>query len=106
MNLVDKDDILKDISDLQKSPWYNDGHGAPSNERYFVRKEAVEIVRDLYVKVAPIVEAIPIEWLEQRFAEADKAVFYCKGDARKNVDVSRAIQTVLELWEEREDALN
>ena len=66
MKLVDKDDILRDIEDLQKSPWFNDGHGAPSNERYFVRKEAVEIVRDMCVKVAPTIDAIPVEWLEDK----------------------------------------
>ena len=72
MNLVDKDDILKDIADLQKSPWYNEGAEPKDGQHglYLIRKEAVEIVRDMCVKVAPIVDAIPVEWIEHFRQEA------------------------------------
>ena len=106
MNLVDKDDILKDIDDLQKSPWYNDGVDVESGRRlqYNIRKEAVEIVRDICIKVAPIVDAIPVEWLRQKQDEAYKAVYYCGGNVERNAEIMSAIRTVLELWEKEQGA--
>ena len=95
MNLVDKDDILKDIEDLQKSPWFNDGHGAPSNERYFIRKEAVEIVRDMCVKVAPIVDAIPVEWLIKRCIRADD---------ESDMDMRDCIGVLVDEWQKEQEA--
>ena len=94
MNLVDKDDILKDIEYIQKSPWFNDGHGAPSNERYFIRKEAVEIVRDMCVKVAPIVDAIPVEWIFEQMQILHE--LYNKNE--------HVLQWLIEMWQKEQEA--
>ena len=91
--LVDKDDILKDIEDLQKSPWYNDGKDVESGRRlqYNIRKEAVEIVRDICVRVAPIIPAIPVEWLQEKMRGYASAL--------KSTELA-ALVTVMRMWEQ------
>ena len=58
--VVDVDEILKNIEEIQKSPWFE------NKERYgeyLARKEAVEIVRDLCVKAARTIgESESAEW--------------------------------------------
>ena len=97
MRLVDKDDILKDIEDLQKSPWYNDGEDVESGRRlqYNIRKEAVEIVRDMCVKVAPIIDAIPVEWMREKMNLADDA-----GD----LDSVDLISWLIQTWHKEQEA--
>ena len=94
MNLVDKDDILKDIADLQKSPWFNDGEDVESGRRlqYNVRKEAVEIVRDMCVKVAPTIDAIPVKWLDDRANDITRAPLF-----------RRYAQQLLDEWQEEKE---
>lgn len=68
MRLVDETLILQNLECLQKSPWYNDGKDPESGRRwqFNIRKEATEIVRDLCVIPVPTVDAIPVEWLNER----------------------------------------
>ena len=48
-----KTDILSDIADLKKSPWFTFGENSLnpiSREQYLARKEAVEVIEDLCIK--------------------------------------------------------
>ena len=93
MRLSGIDDILQGIQELQMSPWYNDGKEPESGRRlqYNVRKEAVEIVRDLCVKNAPTIDAIPL------------------ADAKKIVDIALYVISKMEdfgcayVWEKSGD---
>lgn len=74
MGLIDTDMVLKDIKDLQESPWHN--RGAKSDilclqNQYVGRKEAVEIVRDLCVVKAKEVQAIPLDKVKQAKLEVE-----------------------------------
>ena len=101
MKLVDKDDILKDIADLQKSPWFNDGKDVESGRRlqYNVRKEAVEIVRDMCVNVAPTIDAIPVEWLQQR------RDMYTNTVTAGNLRVAAVIDQLIRAWRKEQEAM-
>ena len=68
MRLVDETLILQNLECLQKSPWYNDGKDPESGRRwqFNIRKEATEIARDLCIRPVPTVDAIPVEWLEDK----------------------------------------
>lgn len=53
MELIPKDEVLKDLDDLMKSPWFLDGKTSSNptmHAMYMGRKEAVEIVRDMVIK--------------------------------------------------------
>lgn len=68
MRLIDADMVLKDIKDLQKSPWHNRWSKSDIlclQNQYVGRKEAVEIVRDLCVVKAKEVQAIPLDEVKQ-----------------------------------------
>ena len=58
MRLIDVDKLLEDIAELKQSPWYNNEYG------YVDRKEALEAVRYLCIKKAPIVDAVSREKYE------------------------------------------
>lgn len=52
--LIDADEVLSEIAKLKQSPWLNDN----TSSSYLVRKDAVEMVEDLCIKIAPtIIEA-------------------------------------------------
>lgn len=50
--LIDADEVLKDIDDLRKSPWYNDKRG---NGFEYLIHEAVDMVQDLCILDAPTI---------------------------------------------------
>ena len=53
MELIPKDEVLEDLDDLMKSPWFLDGKNSPnplSHAMWQGRKEGVEIVRDMVIK--------------------------------------------------------
>ena len=53
MELIPKDEVLKDIDNLMKSPWFLDGKTSLNpiaHTMYMGRKEGVEIVRDMVIK--------------------------------------------------------
>lgn len=58
------------------------------------------------IKSAPTIPAIPIDWLDAKQTEAYKAVYYCKGSAERNAEIMRSIVVVMELWKERENAVD
>ena len=58
-DLISRTDLLKDIADLKKSLWFNDGKYNKDLFRrnsYVARKEAVEIIEDLCIKKFPSAE--------------------------------------------------
>lgn len=68
MKLIDVNMVLKDIKDLQESPWHNRWSKSDSlclQNQYVGRKEAVEIVRDLCIVKAKEVQAIPLDKIKQ-----------------------------------------
>lgn len=64
-DLISRSAVLNGISDLMKSPWYNDGKDGERHVQYLARKDAVEVVKVLCVVKEPAVDAIPVEWLRQ-----------------------------------------
>lgn len=58
-DLISRTDLLKDIADLKKSPWFNSGKNIKDlfmHNSYVERKEAIEIIEDLCIKKLPSVE--------------------------------------------------
>ena len=58
-DLISRTNLLKDIADLKKSPWFNDGKDIKDlfrHNSYVTRKEAVEIIEDLCIKKLPSAE--------------------------------------------------
>lgn len=56
-------DVLNNIEDLKKSPWYNDDNGFGSR---IVKKDTVDIIRDLCVLEVPaadVKEVVHGKWL-------------------------------------------
>ena len=47
----------------------------------------------------PAVDAIPTEWLIYKAAQAERDLYYCKGDAEKNADIMAAVRVVMGLWQ-------
>lgn len=57
-DLISRTDLLKDIADLKKSPWFNDGKNIEDlfrHNSYVARKEAIQIVEDLCIKKLPTI---------------------------------------------------
>ena len=50
------------------------------------------------LSVAP--DAIPVEWLLGKALDAEQAIYYCKGDAKKNAEIMSACRLIMALWEE------
>ena len=68
MKLIDKDELLKSIAELKKSPWYFDGKESSMNlyrGMYNGRADAVEMIVEMCVKNAHEVKAIPTEDAEK-----------------------------------------
>lgn len=58
-DLISRTDLLKDIADLKKSLWFNDGkynRDLFRRNSYVARKEAVEIIEDLCIRKLPSAE--------------------------------------------------
>lgn len=51
-----------------------------------------------YIANAPAVDAIPVEWLIGKAAQAERDLYYCKGDAEKNADIMAAVRVVMGMW--------
>ena len=52
----------------------------------------------------PTIPAIPLDWLRGKYAEAENALYYCKGDARHNAEVMAAVWMVLAMWTKEQEA--
>lgn len=68
-DLISRAAMLNGISNLMKSPWYNNGKDGERHLQYLVRKDAVEVVKVLCIEKEPTVDAITVEWLKQQFYE-------------------------------------
>ena len=55
------------------------------------------------IKGAPTVDAIPVEWLSEKAAQAERDIYYCKGDAKRNVEIMRSAIVMKRLWEQEQD---
>ena len=68
------------------------------------------IGRELCDTVIRVVDAIskgnviPIEWMDEKEHQADRDVYYCKGDAKKNVEIAYSIRLIKDLWENEQEA--
>lgn len=63
MRPIDADELLNEINELKKSPWYNRENG---NYERLVRSDAIGIVVDLCIKQAPTLDYAPVrhgEWI-------------------------------------------
>ena len=60
---ISRKHLLSEIDELMQSPWFNNGKDDKTwrHYGYVERKEAVEIVRDLCVKVCPSIATKPVE---------------------------------------------
>lgn len=59
---IKRSDVLKNIEDLRKSPWYNNDNGFGSR---IVKKDALDVTRDLCVLDVPaedVKEVIHAKW--------------------------------------------
>lgn len=57
MRPIDADELLNEINELKKSPWYN---GENCNYERLVRSDAIGIVVDLCIKQAPTLDYAPV----------------------------------------------
>lgn len=83
MRLIDKDALNKTLQERV---------GSPIDDKLY------EV--NLCIIDAPTVDAIPVEWLLGKALDAERAIYYCKGDAKRNADILFAVRVVLELWKE------
>ena len=68
MRLIDADDLLKEIEELKKSPWFNNGRGGcVLHGLYLERKEAVEMVEDICIKQAPTIKTFILADIEEQY---------------------------------------
>ena len=58
-----------------------------------------KVIADVIVNASDIA-AIPVEYLLGKALDAERAIYYCKGDAKRNADILFAARVVLELWKE------
>lgn len=61
MDLIERSELLKDLDDLKKSPWYN-------IDNPFIQqgmRECMDMLETQCIKKSPAIDAIPIEWIEQ-----------------------------------------
>ena len=56
------------------------------------------------IEEAPTIDAIPVEWLTEKYDEEYKAIYYCKGDAKKHAEVMEAVWMVQEMWQKEQEA--
>ena len=75
-DLISRKDLLKDIADLKKSPWFNEGKDIKDlfqRNSYVARKEAVEIIEDLCIKNMQSAEKTA-KW---KLADAYRGLYTC-----------------------------
>ena len=68
---IKRSDVLKNIEDLKKSPWYNDDNGFGSR---IIKKDALDVTRDLCVLDVPAVDAK--ESVYAKWARKENHMFY------------------------------
>jgi hypothetical protein len=54
---INKQELLKEIDDLKKSPWYNDSYGFGLQQ---ARHDGVNVVVDLCIKQAPAADVVEV----------------------------------------------
>ena len=54
---INKQELLKEIDDLKKSPWYNDSYGFGLQQ---ARHDGVNVVVDLCIKQAPTADVVEV----------------------------------------------
>lgn len=72
-------------------------------ERFMKRRDGLDGIYDAtdlpdMLGDMPAVDAIPTEWLIGKAAQAERDLYYCKGDAKKNADIMAAVRVVMGLW--------
>ena len=92
-DLISRAAVLNGISDLQKSPWYNDGKGGERHVQYLARKDAVEVVKVLCVEKETTVDAVPVTWLRNLCAIA-----------KMETDDEMFIDWLIQTWHEEQEA--
>ena len=77
MRLMDVDNVLRDIEDLKKSPWYNVGKeiesGPYAHVGFLERQEAIRVIVNLFLKDPLTIDAEPVRhgrWIK-------KEIFHC-----------------------------
>lgn len=73
-DLISRTDLLKDIADLKKSPWFNSGKDIKDlfqHNSYVARKEAAEIIEDLCIKKLPSAEKTTINHEKTTITDTD-----------------------------------
>ena len=73
-DLISRTDLLKDIADLKKSPWFNSGKDIKDlfqHNSYVARKEAAEIIEDLCIKKLPSTEKTTINHEKTTITDGD-----------------------------------
>ena len=65
---IDRDLTLAGIEDLKKSPWYN---GCNGNYERLIRREAVDIVTELYIKQVPTADVAEVKHGEWKLCYED-----------------------------------
>ena len=61
MRLIDADKLIKDLSDLRKSPWANMPY--ISADRKFGISEALDMIESIVRCEQPTIDAIPIQYI-------------------------------------------
>lgn len=72
-------------------------------ERFVKRRDGLDGIYDAEDLPAmlddmPAVDAIPVEWLIDKAAQAERDIYYCKGDSKKNADIMAAVRVIMALW--------
>lgn len=102
MRLIDADKLIKDLSDLRKSPWANMPY--ISADRKFGISEALDMIESIVRCEQPTIDAIPIEFIEKRVkAYGDKAE-WIKGTEFVYAYLSeRVLNLLIADWAERKE---
>lgn len=62
MSPIGKKNLLADIEELKKSPWFNADY--ISDERRLGMKEALDMMGSI-IRNTPTMDAIPVEWIKK-----------------------------------------
>lgn len=105
MRLIDADALIKDLSDLKKSPWANDQD--ISADRRFGISEALDMIKSIVRCDQPTVDAVPVEMIRKRIdalKEVADAEFELNGGyVGSAFSMVCSLEGMLREWEERKD---
>lgn len=77
-------------------------------ERFVKRRDGLDGIYDVTDLPAMLddmsaVDAIPTEWLIDKAAQAERDIYYCKGDSKKNADIMAAVRVIMGLWQREQE---